>query len=49
MGTEVMLRALAWAMVMDGMHPTITLHGRNDPAFYSDYTADVPACQRVPM
>jgi hypothetical protein len=36
MGLPVQLRALAWALFADGLYPTLTLHGSNDPAFYQD-------------
>ena len=47
MGGPVVLRAFAWAMVMDGTYPTLTLHGSNDPAFFVDQTVTIPQDARV--
>ena len=47
MGGPVVLKAIAWAMVMDGTYPTITLHGSNDHAFFSDQVVDIPMNERI--
>ena len=46
MGGPVVMRAFAWAAVTDGAHPTLTVHGSNDPAFYVDQVVDIAG--RIP-
>ena len=47
MGGPVVLRAFAWAVVMDEAYPTLTVHGSNDPAFYVDQNVDIPSASRI--
>ena len=49
MGGEVVLKGVAWAMVMDKSYPTITVHGSNTEGFLGDQEVDIPAAQRVPF
>ena len=49
MGVRVVLDAIAWAIVMDGVYPTITVHGSNDPAFFVDQVVTIPSNQRTVM
>ena len=41
MSTSVVLMALVWALVADGSLPTLTVHGSNNPSFYTDTTVRV--------
>lgn len=38
MGGPVEVPALAWALNADGLYPSLSLHGSNDPQFYNDDT-----------
>jgi hypothetical protein len=40
-GKGVSVLAVAWAMVTDGMHPTITLHGSNNASFFLDLNVNI--------
>ena len=40
MGTAVVLKGFAWAVVMDGSYPTLTLHGSNDSRFAVDQVVE---------
>ena len=43
LGSPVVLHGFVWGLAAHGMHPTLTLHGSNDAAFYTDtYAALVP-------
>jgi hypothetical protein len=48
MGGAVVLKAFAWAVVMDRSYPTITVHGSNEPAFFADQSVDIPMQDRTP-
>jgi hypothetical protein len=41
MGDPMVLFAFTWALVADGAKPTLTVHGSNNPSFFTDMTADV--------
>ena len=41
MGSEVVLAAFVWALVADGTTPTLTVHGSNDPAFFTDLAVGI--------
>lgn len=38
MGSPVEVPALAWALVADGLYPSLSLHGSNDIQFFNDET-----------